>query len=303
MATRSERYPRRFLIAEDLKGRSVVVEIEEECPEELTDTNGKTANKPVLSFVGKEKKLVLNATNWDSIVEITGCEDSRDWPGHKVELFPTTTPVAGRHGEIEATPDLRGLNNFPNSMNIHSLSMTAAAADNPNLTAALSPAAAGLPVFPAGPDKRPLLAGWQEKASTEEEHIRKWWDSHPTALPAIVVGRAGLVVIDCDRHPGGNDGIKAFNELVSANGAKLANVPMTRTARGGAHLFFRQPSGEPLGNARGGLPDASMCAAWAALSLHQVQCCRTGSSGSPSMAGRCWPMPSRPAAYPNCRSG
>src|SRR5262245_12862853 len=96
MATRSERYPRRFLIAEDLKGRSVVVEIEEECPEELTDTNGKTANKPVLSFVGKEKKLVLNATNWDSIVEITGCEDSRDWPGHKVELFPTTTPVAGR---------------------------------------------------------------------------------------------------------------------------------------------------------------------------------------------------------------
>jgi len=96
MATRSERYPKRFLIAEDLKGKSVVVEIEEEGLEELTDTNGNTANKSVLSFVGKEKKLVLNATNWDSIVEITGCEDSCDWPGHKVELFPTTTPVAGR---------------------------------------------------------------------------------------------------------------------------------------------------------------------------------------------------------------
>src|SRR5262249_10706711 len=126
----------------------------------------------------------------------------------------------------------------------------------PNLAAALSLAAAGLPIFPAGPDKRPLLAGWQEKASTEEEQIRQWWDSYPAALPAIVVGRAGLVVIDCDRHPGGNDGIKAFNELVSANSAKLANVPpMTRTARGGAHLFFRQPSGEPLGNGRGELPD------------------------------------------------
>ena len=96
MATRSERYPRRFLSAEDLKGKSVVVEIEEECLEELTDTNGKTANKSVLSFVGKEKKLVLNATNWDSIVEITGCEDSRDWPGNKVELYPTTTLMAGR---------------------------------------------------------------------------------------------------------------------------------------------------------------------------------------------------------------
>src|SRR5262249_37036276 len=110
--------------------------------------------------------------------------------------------------------------------------------------------------FPAGPDKRPLLAGWQEKASTEEEQIRKWWDSHPTALPAIVIGRAGLAVIDCDRHPGGNDGIKAFNALVSANSAKLANVPpMTRTARGGAPLFFRQLPGEPLGNGRGELPD------------------------------------------------
>jgi len=134
--------------------------------------------------------------------------------------------------------------------------MTSAPADNPNLTAALNLAAAGLPVFPAGPDKRPLLAGWQEKASTEEEQIRKWWDSYPGALPAIVVGRAGLVVIDCDRHPGGNDGIKAFNRLLRANGGTLAGVPMTRTSRGGAHLFFKQrQNGEPLGNGRGELPD------------------------------------------------
>ena len=42
---------------------------------------------------------------------------------------------------------------------------------------------------------------------------------------------------------------------MSANGGNLANVPMTRTARGGAHLFFKQPTGEPLGNGRGELPD------------------------------------------------
>src|SRR5215472_4718974 len=149
------------------------------------------------------------------------------------------------HGEIEAAPDQRGLTTTKtNSVN-----------DQPNLTAALSLAAAGLPVFPAGADKRPLLAGWQEKASTEEEQLRKWWDSHPTALPAIVVGRAGLVVIDCDRHPGGDDGIKAFNRLLSANGGNLADVPITKTANGGAHLFFKQPKGEPLGNGRGELPD------------------------------------------------
>src|SRR5215831_14755923 len=141
------------------------------------------------------------------------------------------------------------------TVNIHSLSATAALADNSNLTAALSLTAAGLPVFPAGPDKRPLLAGWQEKATTEEEQIRKWCDAYSPALPAIVVGRAGLVVIDCDRHPGGNDGIKAFNRLLSANGGNLADVPITKTANGGAHLFFKQPKGEPLGNGRGQLPD------------------------------------------------
>jgi len=141
------------------------------------------------------------------------------------------------------------------TVNIHSLSTTATPAGNPNLIAALSLAAAGLPVFPAGPDKRPLLAGWQEKATSEEEQVRKWWDSYPAALPAIVVGRAGLVVIDCDRHPGGNDGIEAFNRLLSANGSNLADVPITKTANGGAHVFFRQPPGEPLGNGRGELPN------------------------------------------------
>jgi hypothetical protein len=110
-------------------------------------------------------------------------------------------------------------------------------------------------MFPAGPDKRPLFRGWQEKASTDPEQIRSWWHEHPTALPAIVVGRAGLVVIDCDRHPDGNDGIKAFNRILNANSGKLANVPMTKTARGGAHLFFKQPTGEPFGNGRGELPD------------------------------------------------
>ena len=48
-------------------------------------------------------------------------------------------------------------------MNIHTPPAT------PNLTAALDFAAAGVAVFPAGPDKRPLLAGWQKKASIEAE--------------------------------------------------------------------------------------------------------------------------------------
>ena len=83
-----------------------------------------------------------------------------------------------------------------NSVNIHTLSETATLSDEPNLTAALDLAAADLPVFPAGPDKRPLFAGWQEKATTDPEQINEWWRIYPGALPAIYVGRAGLVAID-----------------------------------------------------------------------------------------------------------
>jgi hypothetical protein len=142
-----------------------------------------------------------------------------------------------------------------NSLNIHAPSEAATSTENPNLSAALDLAVAGMPIFPTRPDKRPLLVGWQEKATTGPQQMHNWWHAHPARLPAIDVGRAGLVVIDCDRHPGGNDGIKAFNQLASGKGIKLANVPMTKTPRGGAHLFFKQPNGEPLGNGRGELPD------------------------------------------------
>src|SRR5262245_51036555 len=103
---------------------------------------------------------------------------------------------------VRLRPRVRAASTTPAETNsVNSLCATAVSADNPNLTAALSLASAGLPVFPVGLDKRPLLVGWQEKASTDDEQIRQWWGSYPTALPAIVVGRAGLVVIDCDRHP------------------------------------------------------------------------------------------------------
>jgi hypothetical protein len=188
-------------------------------------------------------------------------------------------------------------------VNIHTPPATTTLADKPNLTAALALAAAGMPIFPAGPDKRPLLAGWQEKASTEEEQIRKWWHTHPAALPAIVVGRAGLVVIDCDRHPGGNDGIKAFNQLVIGKGTKLANVPMTKTARGGAHLFFKQPTGEPLGNGRGELPDGIDVRGLGGFVIGPGALSPDGSRWEPAGGKPPLTVAFKAAPYPNCRNG
>jgi Protein of unknown function (DUF3987)/Bifunctional DNA primase/polymerase, N-terminal len=123
-----------------------------------------------------------------------------------------------------------------------------------NLTAALALASAGIKIFPAGTDKRPLFKGWQDTATSDADAIRNWWDrSH--ALPAIPCGQNGLLVIDCDRH-GGPDGVEAFRELAAANGGLPRDMPVVSTPSGGAHLYFRQPNGEALGNNRGTLPQA-----------------------------------------------
>ena len=96
MATKSERFPKKYFKAEDLKLQPLVLEIEEERLEEITDPKtGKAVEKSVVAFVETERKLVLNATNWDLIVEVTGCSDACDWPGNKIELFADKTSMAG----------------------------------------------------------------------------------------------------------------------------------------------------------------------------------------------------------------
>ena len=101
--------------------------------------------------------------------------------------------------------------------------------ENANLTAAQALAEAGVRIFPAGPDKRPLFKQWQEIATTEHDTILGWWHHAPYALPAIPCGVNGLVVIDLDRHVNGSDGVIAFKALVARHGGLLAGVPMVKT--------------------------------------------------------------------------
>ncbi len=123
-----------------------------------------------------------------------------------------------------------------------------------NLTAALALAAAGLKIFPAGADKRPMFKKWQEIATTDRDVISDWWRRAPNALPAVPCGPNGLLVIDLDRHVNGSDGVSAFKALVEYHGGLPPGVPMVKTPNKGLHLYFRQPPGESLGNGRGSLP-------------------------------------------------
>src|SRR5262245_23040091 len=113
MAKRHEVFPSRYLQAADLAGKPINVVIEKAPLETLESKNGEEV-KTVLYFRGAKKSLPLNRTNWDSVAEITGEDDSENWPGHQIQLYPTTTPLgadvvecirirAPEQGELKST--------------------------------------------------------------------------------------------------------------------------------------------------------------------------------------------------------
>ena len=140
-----------------------------------------------------------------------------------------------------------------------------------NREAALFLASSGIAVFPckgaAGADdddaKRPAagIFGWRRQSTVDPRQIGRWWDRHPEAMPAIDIGKSGLLAIDCDRpkREGEADGIAWFSNFAAGHQFDIDAVPGTITLHGGRHFFFRQPGGSALGNGRGGLPPKPEC--------------------------------------------
>jgi hypothetical protein len=91
---RHQLFPSRFLKADDLNGASVIVKIAKLKLETL-ETNGKSETKAVLYFENLEKAMVLNVTNYNSIADLHG-DETDEWPGCAIELFPTTTEMKGK---------------------------------------------------------------------------------------------------------------------------------------------------------------------------------------------------------------
>lgn len=121
----------------------------------------------------------------------------------------------------------------------------------PNRALALDLARAGLAIFPvrgAGADaKKPCpTVRWGDDATTDARAIESWWRRWPDAMPAIHLGRSGLLVVDLDRHEGGADGLAAWDDV---NPGVVA--PAVDTPSGGRHIYFRQPQGRAHGNREG----------------------------------------------------
>ena len=84
-------FPNRFLCASDLQGRRTAVIIEEVVMEDIG--NDKRA---VLHLKNKTKKLVLNKTNTRTIEEIAGTDETDNWHGVQIVLYPTKVDYQGR---------------------------------------------------------------------------------------------------------------------------------------------------------------------------------------------------------------
>lgn len=84
-----------FLYAFDLKGRDVTLTIARVTAGELKNGN-KKSKKPLCYFVEPKDKrpLALNATNCKTIAKMYG-NDTDEWRGKRVTLYPTTTEMAG----------------------------------------------------------------------------------------------------------------------------------------------------------------------------------------------------------------
>lgn len=87
-------FDKEMLGAWDLPERDVVVTIASAGGGELTGVGGRKTKKPIITFVGKEKKMAINATNGKAIAGMYG-NFVQDWVGKRVTLYKTTTQMGG----------------------------------------------------------------------------------------------------------------------------------------------------------------------------------------------------------------
>lgn len=122
-------------------------------------------------------------------------------------------------------------------------------AKNDLLEAALAAAAAGIAIFPVGPDdptiedmeqrvhaaKKPVKGSRGFKDATlDEAQIRAWWTKNPNYNIAFVPGQLGWSVVDLDQ---GAVGRASWQALQDQYGQALPTYEV-ETPRGGRHLYF-----------------------------------------------------------------
>jgi hypothetical protein len=106
---RHQAVPSRFFRAEDTKEDAIVATIDRMYQDKIGDEQ---KEKNILSFLDHDRELVLNGTNFDAIVEITGEADTDDWHGSKVVLLCARVDFGGKKVDAIRVASLRDLANL-----------------------------------------------------------------------------------------------------------------------------------------------------------------------------------------------
>jgi hypothetical protein len=86
----SSAFPSKYIRPADLQGKPVTVVMSHVTKETLGDDE-----RPVLYFQGKEKGLVLNKTNANTLALAFG-DDAENWQGGEIILFETIVDFQGK---------------------------------------------------------------------------------------------------------------------------------------------------------------------------------------------------------------
>jgi hypothetical protein len=84
-----------YLKASDLVDGESVLTISSVEIVEFTEKDGKQRRKPILSFLGTDKKLVCNKTNGLIIGEVYG-KNTDNWAGKPITLYATRVDFGGK---------------------------------------------------------------------------------------------------------------------------------------------------------------------------------------------------------------
>lgn len=89
----SQAFPSNFLKADDLQGKPVIVTIASAELEEIGQGREKE-EKLVISFKGKDKKMICNKTNANTIAKLCG-DDTDMWVGQRITIMPREVEFQG----------------------------------------------------------------------------------------------------------------------------------------------------------------------------------------------------------------
>ena len=95
MSSIHDNYGTRFLSAPDLKGKEWTGKIVETHDETFTD-DGVERKKTIVTFENFPKPLVLNKTNALSIAKILDFDDTDDWIGGQLIVYPDLVQFGGK---------------------------------------------------------------------------------------------------------------------------------------------------------------------------------------------------------------